>query len=162
MNLREGTRRLALLVGLLGAIACGVLSYAQLQTDLQQRADHQRFERLANSSVVEEARKACFGPSGEAPWVKYQTFCSSPSYDAQEFDYTPPESNNAGIKAVHFEKRKLDSIDTQDGQRLYQMEAPGPWSYVLIAIFPVFGFFIPWIAVRSIGWVLAGFIQPSN
>ena len=77
MNLREGTRRLALLLGLAGAIFCGVLSYAQLQS-------------------------------------------------------------------------------------VYTTPAPGAWSYVLIAIFPVLGFFIPWIAVRSIGWVFAGFIQPSK
>jgi hypothetical protein len=60
MNLREGTRRLALLLGVLGAIAGGFASYLELQSVLSQRARHNSFEQLANSPVVQQARKFCF------------------------------------------------------------------------------------------------------
>jgi hypothetical protein len=73
MNLREGTRRLALLLGAVGAILGGLLSYSQLQSNLHQRADHQSYERMANSSVVDQARKDCFessAPSEHGPWEK--------------------------------------------------------------------------------------------
>jgi hypothetical protein len=57
MNLREGTRRLALLLGAVGAIIGGFASYMQLQTVLDQRARHNRFEQLATSDVVQQVRK---------------------------------------------------------------------------------------------------------
>ncbi len=168
MNLREGTRRLALLLGAAGAIACGFLSYAQLQSTLRQRADHQRFEQLADSSVATLAHKECFGPwEKNAPPLQtgatlIPPYCSFPIADPNAADYTPSESNSAGIKTVHFENRRITSIETADGQTLYPTPAPGAWSYVLIAILPVLGFLIPWGAIRAIGWVLAGFVQPSK
>lgn len=182
MNLREGTRRLALAVGVVGAILCGVLSYALLQSDLSERVDHRKFEKLANSAVALHARKECFGPSEDAPWEKYRTMpanprtppkmlpkdffnsphCYTPNDDQSEIDYTPSKSNGAGIKTLHFENRELESIDMEAGQTLYPTPAPGAWSYLLIVILPVLGFFIPWCAIRAIGWVVAGYAQPLN
>jgi hypothetical protein len=190
MNLREGTRRLALLLGAAGAIACGFLSYAQLQSDIRQRADHKRFEQLANTSIVGQGFRGCFGLNAQSehgPWDKYQTsrktpqkstapsdtlpgdffdkhpvFCIVPDDDPNAADYTPSESNSAGIKTVHFENRRITSIETADGKTLYPMPAPGARSYVLIAILPLLGFVIPWGTVRAIGWVAAGFVQPAK
>lgn len=57
MNLGEGTRRLALLLGVVGVIVGGFASYVELQTVLNQRALHNRFEQLATSDVVKQERK---------------------------------------------------------------------------------------------------------
>ena len=57
MNFKEGTRRLALLVGGLGAAAGGLGSYVELKSALQQKALHDRFERLAASDDVTRERK---------------------------------------------------------------------------------------------------------
>ena len=57
MNLREGTRRLALLLGIVGAIVGGFASYLELQTTLVQQASHNRFEQLADSDVVKQESK---------------------------------------------------------------------------------------------------------
>jgi hypothetical protein len=57
MNLREGTRRLALLLGVVGAILGGVASYLELQSIFEQEAHHDRFEELENSDVVQFVRK---------------------------------------------------------------------------------------------------------
>ncbi len=56
MNLKEGTRRLALILGAVGALLGGFASYMELQTVLSQSALHNKFERLANSDVVKQAR----------------------------------------------------------------------------------------------------------
>jgi len=58
MNLKEGTRRLTLLLGAVGAIFGGFSSYLELHTILEQRARHNRFEQLANSDVVRQQSKA--------------------------------------------------------------------------------------------------------
>ena len=166
MNLREGTRRLALLLGVAGVLFGGFVSNLELQTVLDQRARHNKFEQLANPSVMQQARESCF-------WEKYRTpplptgaklvppYCFIPIADSNAADYTASELNNGGIKTVHFENRELASIETQDGQTLYPTPAPSAWLYLLVALFPILGFFIPWGAVRAIGWVGAGFVKPS-
>lgn len=57
MNVKEGTRRLALLFGVIGAIAGGVASYATLSDAMEARARYKAFERLATSDTVEQERK---------------------------------------------------------------------------------------------------------
>lgn len=57
MNFSEGTRRLALLAGSLGALAGGFGSYLELKSAFQQKAMHDRFERLASSDDVTKERK---------------------------------------------------------------------------------------------------------
>jgi hypothetical protein len=182
MNLREGTRRLALFLGLIGAIAGGFVAYLELQTTLEQRARHNRFEQLANPLLVQQARKSCFensAPSEHGPWEKYQTpqesvtpvtkgemfvppYCFIPIDDPNAADFTPSELNNGGIKTVHFENREIASIETQDGQTLYPTPAPEAWQYLFVVFLPILGFFVPWGAVRAIGWVGAGFVQPRG
>jgi hypothetical protein len=66
VNLKEGTRRLAVLLGAVGAVAGGFASCLELQSVLSQRARHVRFESFANSDVVRQERKSLqvpgFGP----------------------------------------------------------------------------------------------------
>jgi hypothetical protein len=247
VNFREGTRRLALLLGLAGAIAGGSASYLELQPVLSQRAAHKRFEQLANSDVVEQERKTLQAwkpvdessnegfqyiklPDGDygkfradaddasiiaaierdfpktKPWSIYQSlaertggpgFIPDPAtqnqktppapapYTKQQGRYGPEdlaqspadpwataakeyrqeqsEVNEGGIKTIYWNKgHEVYSIETEDGETLFPTPAPSALMYLLIAILPVLGFFIPWGAVRAIGWVGAGFIQPSK
>lgn len=168
MNLKEGKRRLALLLGVVGAIFGGFASYAELQSVLGQRARHVRFEQLANSDVVQQERKLRFH-TDRATGV---TLDWGEAFDAQgnrisdpplEFASVPSEVDKGGISAINWTKDiHVASIELQDGQMLYPTPAPGVWSYLLIAILPVLGFFIPWGTVRAIGWVGAGFVAGSK
>lgn len=58
MNLREGTRRLALLLGAVGAILGGFVSYLEFQSILNQKEHHNKFEKLANSDVVRQEQSS--------------------------------------------------------------------------------------------------------
>jgi len=168
---------------------------------MRQRANHQKFEQLANSSVAEQGRKGCFvrdipserGPEYDAqgnpipaqtnqtplPWEKYanhkgnpwdrppaptkQTPCFVPDDDPNAFYYTPSKLNSGEIKTLHFdENHEISTIETQNGQTLYPTPAPSAWLYLLIALFPLLGFFIPWGIIRAIGWVGAGFVASSK
>jgi hypothetical protein len=150
MNLREGTRRLALLLGVAGAIAGGFVSYLELQTVLDQRACHNRFEQLAASDVVRQEREK-LNPS-LPDWQRV---------DIEPFTYSGP--NRGGIKTIAWGKNfGVRYFETEDGQTLYPTPAPAAWEYLLVALFPFLGFFIPWGAIRAIGWVGAGFIQPAK
>jgi hypothetical protein len=150
MNLREGTRRLALLLGVVGAILGGFASYTDLQTVRSQSERHAEFERLtagfANSKLAQRMR---------------QDAENDPSDNSVRPDC-------CGIEEIAWDKNHIFnhpsgvySITTDSGQILHPTPAPGAWSYGLVAILPILGFFIPWGAVRAIGWVLAGFVKPS-
>lgn len=171
MNLREGTRRLAMLLGVVGALLGGFASYMQLQTVMRQREDHARFEQLANSDVVQQARAALYavGPKHDPPLPAGATILTPCDVYAvgekayKKFDCYTSTVREGGITAIAWNTGyEVYSIETTDGQTLYPTPAPRAWSYALIAILPVFGFFIPWGAVRAIGWVGAGFFQPSK
>ena len=237
MNLREGTRRLALLLGGLGIIVGGFASYLFLQPALEQRARHSRFEQLANSDVVKQERKTLQATPDFIPDDPIQDFIAlSTPEQLEEFrqlsqekqtkllnevrsrssrkpaktylddqgnpipsprpvapgtsstqneqsvpGFGPPEEpkdwevvdktgkpelsqvSKGGIKTIHWTKSfGVESIETEDGLTLYPTPAPGAWSYVLIAILPVLGFFIPWGAIRAIGWVGTGFTASAR
>lgn len=149
MNFREGTRRLALLLGAVGAILGGFVSYFDLQSVMDQRARHNRFEQLASSDVVQQERKNLAG------WV---------SIDPKTGERIPwdQQVDKGGIKTVHWtEDNEIESIDTQGGQYLFPTPAPSAWEYLWVVLFPVLGFFVPWGAIRAIGWVGAGFAKSS-
>jgi hypothetical protein len=201
MNLREGTRRLALLLGVVGAILGGFASYAELQSVLEQRARHNRFEQLAALDVVQQERKELQAEPNDwqkvpdDKWAKYAVKSDdTPQIDAktgervanpQTAEHGPwekyPEKSTAHkyyitdedgtvltsqvwvgeVKTINWTMGKayaVKSIETVDGQTLYPTPAPSAWMYLLVALFPILGFFIPWGAIRAIGWVGAGFV----
>ena len=68
-----------------------------------------------------------------------------------------------GIKTIRWDAGyEVGWIETQDGQTVYSMPAPSAGPYLLIAILPLLGFFVPWGAVRAIGWVGAGFVAAPS
>jgi hypothetical protein len=153
VNLKEGTRRLALLLGVVGAIAGGFVSYLELQEIQSQRARHNKFEQLATSDAVKQERK---------------TLHSVTEYDAQG-KLIQSDVNRDGIKTILWDKDHvwndasgIYSIETDDGQTLFPTPAPAAWAYLLIVLFPVISFLVPWGVVRSIGWVGAGFVGKST
>lgn len=156
MNVKEGTRRLALLLGVAGAIRGGFRSYSELQTILEQRASHAKFAQLAASPVVQQARRSL------------EIACADGHTDNQCGDekYVPmSEVNSGGIKTIYWNKNgsfgkikyQVGEIDTEDSQHLFPTSEPSDWNDPLIALFPILGFFIPG-AVRAIGWVGGGFV----
>lgn len=162
MNLKEGTRRLALLLGAVGALVGGFTSYSELQSIKEQRASHDRFEQLAASPLAQQARRSL------------EISCADGHIDNQCGDekYNPmSEINSGGIKTIYWSKKdslgkinyQAGLIQTDDGQNLISTTpAPSAWEYLSSALFPILGFFIAWGAVRAIGWVGAGFISSGK
>jgi hypothetical protein len=153
-NFKEGTRRLALLLGVAGAIYGGFLSYGELQSIAEQRASYIKFEQLTSSPVAEQAQNSIRLACTQDPTDKQ---CGDDRY--------PPmsEVNSGGIKTIYWSKDyKVQLFQMDDGQNLFPTAAPAAWDYLLVVLLPVIGFLIPWGAVRAIGWVLAGFIHSSK
>jgi hypothetical protein len=150
VNLREGTRRLALLLGVMGAIAGVFASYLEVQSISTERANHAKFERLATSDVVEQTRKTQAGWSTIDPKTGERV----------EWDQ---EIGKGGIKTIHWTTDfAIAFIVTDDGNFVFLTAAPSVWEYLLVVFYPVLGFIIPWGAVRAIGWVVAGFVPSTK
>lgn len=176
MNLREGTRRLALLLGLAGTLGGCFVSYLEWQDFQSQRTRHVKFEQLANSDVVKEQRKTLQSPDPFAGIAKpIPQHGRAKLSDAQPLPQIDPNTgerqgwewpstvDKGGIKAIRWsENYGVESIETEEGETLYQTPAPSAWLYLLIAFFPLLGFVIPSGAVRAIGWTLEGFIHPLS
>jgi len=162
MNLREGTRRLALLLGVVGAIVGGFPAYRELQSVREQQASHNRFQLLAMSSVAQQARRSL------------EVACADGHADNQCGDesYVPmSEVNSGGITTIYWSRKEslgkisyqVEWIKTDDGDNLFSTTpSPSAWQWLKIVLLPVLGFLIPWGTLRAIGWVGAGFIQSSK
>ena len=181
MNLREGTGRLALLLGAVGALFCGLVSFALLQSSLRQRADHIRFAQI--TSRIEQLGKETQNEypvyrdidSGKLGWavlVKYPQYWGwvtgqtmqepswPKSWEIHGAEQGPRSDSWEDIR--NQDDWRIWGIKTPDGRTVYPVSAPGAGSYFLIVILPFLGFFIPWGVVRAIGWVVIGFAQPST
>lgn len=147
MNVKRGLGRLAILLGIGGAILGAFFGYARLQPELSQRAQHNRFEQLAASDVVRKTRPTW--DSLQAP--------ESPN-DPWGVTSVTAKVDKDGIKTISWgEDGSVESIETSDGQTLYPTPAPNRWAYLLVALSPIFGFLIPWGGVRAVYWTLNGF-----
>jgi len=211
MNLREGTRRLALLLGVVGAILGGFASYLELQTVLNQRSQHNKFEQLTASDVVTHERKCRLAgiysgcrdlptdfvvtpihaiPPPPSGTIVRQHSAQPQAWNAQGNPIDPitgeqikidPQTGERilfdmstsipipsivmkdGIRAIKWNHNYgVESIEMEDSQTLYSTPSPAAWTYLLVALFPVLGFLIPWGTIRAIEWVVAGFVQPSK
>jgi hypothetical protein len=153
MNLREGTRRLALLLGVLGALGGSFVGYMEWQDIQSQRTRHERFEQLATSDAVNHLSKDHQQKKGD-PW---------------EANVKSVMPGCCGIKEVVWDTDNvwndasgIYSIETEDGQTLRPTPTPPAWEYLFAILLPVLGFIIPWGAVRAIGWVVAGFVPSTK
>jgi hypothetical protein len=150
---------------------------------VKQRALNVQFDRLsASKAIVEKINILQAAPDFiPAPWEKYaEKNAQPPQIEPQTGErvtspahvkkYDPWElaaaENGAtiikkdGVRSIHWSKEHgVESIETDDGQILYPTAAPEAWKYILLALFPVFGFLITWGSVRAIGWVAIGFVQ---
>jgi len=139
MNPRKGMRRLVLVLGCTGVLVGGFASYLQLQPILL----HNRFERLANSDAVTQARRK-------------ETHQSELNREfgldngTRKLGSGTATVNQDGISTISWDDNGIESIETDDGQTLYPTPAPSMRTYLLIPLFPFLGFLIPWGATRTV------------
>lgn len=169
MSSKEGVRRLALLLGLLGVILGGLVSYQEWNLVVTQRTNHKKFEDLANSEVVQRERNRRFQKDpGTGVMldmdIKYLT--SQKARDG-EFAAFPSKILEGEISEIDWNKDlQVSMIKTIDGEFLLPIAEPGASRYLLVVIYPAIGFLLCWGVARIVGfiggWVVAGFKRPSE
>ena len=70
--------------------------------------------------------------------------------------------NEGGVAKIYFGPHEgVNCIATADGLRLYPGEAPKLSMYLLLLIWPVTGFLLPWAVFKVIEWIVAGFAHTA-
>jgi len=76
MNVREGTRRLGIVLGLSGAILGGYLEHSHARAVWHNYRASRRFESLMASPTIQKVAKAIRenrnGPIAKYPWINYR------------------------------------------------------------------------------------------
>lgn len=131
MNLGEGMRRLALVLGLVGGLVGVAVGYIPA-------ADIWRARRAHAFTLINAPQTDSHNPGG-----------GSTSHD------DPPKEGPTSLPPGY----KLDSTaNASDIQPVAQpIDPPSRSAYLLPLSFPLIGFVIPWLAIRAMGWVLIGF-----
>jgi hypothetical protein len=121
MNVKEGTRRLALLVGVLGAAFGCFASYVVLRDAMGARARYKAFERLEKSNVVQQERKSVqeehesFFRSWVGPWDEYR---EAPDDTVTTWkSFSPERREELLAKMTPEQKHKLRAVIEQQTQR---------------------------------------------
>ncbi len=149
MNLREGMRRVGLILGGIGFCAGCFVSYYYLDPLLRQRAEAKQFQaeeviikNLAPRSRfdVDRARKSGY-TNGEI--IEYLSSVGQvPS----------------GYSAIMPETVKADPLVRAAREWGAKPEAPSRWQYLPALAFPLLGFFLPWGAIKALTWIGTGFV----
>jgi hypothetical protein len=128
MNVKEGMRRLALLLGVLGATLGCFASYVVLRDAMSARARYKAFELLATSDVVQQERRSVqekhesFFRPWVGPWDQYRR----PPKDivATWKSFSPERRDELLAKMTPEQKHKLRTVIEQ------QTDEPPGWEVV--------------------------------
>lgn len=188
MNIKEGTRRLGVVLGILGGAAGVYIGYAQEQPLWKARAAHSRLESVMALPTMQKVAKAArdyqndwFVRNAPHPFsgrVDYGALATlprgyvlDPPAKKDIFDTVENEQlertesilvsvNLDGIKQVTVDKTGIvSSVELSSGELIVRVDPPPLRAYLVLLLYPVIGFLIPWGALKTITWIATGFVK---
>ena len=189
MNVREGVRRLGILLGACGGILGGCFAYRDAKATWDSHIAFRKFESLMATPTMRKVAKTALdyqhdNPQGTTngdggdwfernkPDARDEKHGESGGVRADPWEEAAKEYkrepggivvavNLAGIKHVTVNKSGLiSSIELSTGEHIQRTDAPRAQTYVGILLYPVLGFLIPWGGIRILAWVGSGFFPP--
>lgn len=192
MNIKEGTRRLSLAVGLLGAFGAALVNPVSPTRVYNEFLRRQRFEELSRRPVVQQilatSKPKQPGPLKTRRKELEQTVrrtCALPPDSLAEFEFLLKESQERelidsayqsakardadipiyrdGIATIKAsDEGKITEIVTVDGQMGDLVSENWYSESFELIASPLAAFFIPWGAIRGIAWIVAGFSKQKT
>ncbi|MEQ1883720.1 MAG: hypothetical protein ABL967_01575 [Bryobacteraceae bacterium] len=174
MDIREGMRRLSLVVGFLGGSAGGFLVYPEVKPTWDACMYYRNFSDAASLPTVQKALKSARAYRGAAHKLNYA--------NGEVIEPSPPPHNTASKDTfwedIEFQARgdKDVSINT-DGISMLILDTAGEISSIHFSsgevvqatvrptfpfslfLYPILGFFVPWAAIRTLTWIGEGFFR---
>ena len=150
MNLREGSWRLALLMGVLGALVGSYWSIAIAADLVQEHNNYKLYSRLAATPAVEAAvaeRKLMVAklPPNETIGDSSETI------------------QRDGVHHIIFnEDGSIMWIGPMIGEPVHSTDGASFWEACLVPVFPAAGFFLLWGLIKALAWVVIGFTKSAT
>ena len=178
MNFREGMRRAGLVLGIAGCIGGLILTYVQYDALTRQRESHENFQRWVSSPVIQHELSALKDAAATKPPVasnepkarvplsfipdisttKPRDFYTAAAALSGSFEGWPVKSN--GIDNIQFSGNgQIYEIHFDGGSQISDIIPPSDWDYFYLVLFPPIGFFIPWGILKTITWIVMGFVK---
>lgn len=190
MNFKEGVKRSALLLGISGA-AFGIyhsarelqniLAYCKFKSlansylveqkregvvtafdQLQAKVLANQTKTLQNQKTVSVLDVAA-ATSAELDILKEHSWVNSSGISSIQW-----ATSDIGDCSIYSSKAftsscvRIESIVTTDGKTYLPGFPPQMWSYVLVVLYPILGFLVPWGGTLSLAWGIAGFSKKAE
>ena len=147
MNLREGMRRLGIVLGIAGGVIGVIFGYDDAAHLWNMHIAHQKFDVLMTSTVLLKVSKDIKAFDTEA----WKESLKGPATNHVVV-------NSDGIKDVTVDKfAQISSVELSTGESIPRIDGPTLTAVMVMFLYPVGGFLIPWGIIRVIVWLGAGF-----
>ncbi len=130
MNIREGMRRVGLVLGLIGFCVGCFGAYDHITPLLRQATEAREYQARLRVQGAESPKRGT---------GKYKLADAKPVAAAQDAVKLPPGSKYGGVPT--------------SGRT-----APSFWQYLPALAFPFLGFLLPWGTVKTLAWIGTGFM----
>lgn len=165
LTIQRGIRRVALVVGLAGAVAGGFLAWPTAE---QIRGLHQR--AVIVQKIIRRLREAQPPPKGAILYYSAQRDKIDRGVIPDDASLAgPPETvsvyvNQDDVDKVIVYRRTglISSVTLKNGETLADAPLEPAWHTYLFPLFaPLAGFLLPWGVIRLLAWTISGFIAKA-
>jgi len=161
MNIREGMRRIAVVLGVIGGLVGLVMAGVVVSGTIDDAWQHFQYSRLISSAAIQDKL-------GHLDWFAQHR------YESDHLDIA-----EGGILRVHFgdgvgiENHRIyiatlehiDSIETTDGTIVYRSKKSSAFRWIgsmlALLVFPVIGYLLPTRTAKLLVWVGDGFVKTT-
>ena len=137
LNYREGPRKIAISLCLLGILAGGVIGEFLRESWAEAANQHQVFTALLNTPEVRAALAAKSGDPASANEMI--------------------QVNGSWARDLCWQDGQVAYFVLADGSFYFDSPRPPRWVFPLVLLCPVLGFLIPWISMKSLSWMGVGY-----
>jgi hypothetical protein len=173
MNAREGMRRLAIALGVAGSFTAAIFGYQNARDVWNARSAHKRFESLVTTSAIQKDLKELVDTiqkgrsknlstlSDEQLQVYKNLLENTPPGERQKLARLDRKASGDGIDqfTVDPSTSTITSIQLSTGELLSRTPPPTLMAWIVLPLYPLIGFLLPWGATRVLAWVGVGFFS---
>ena len=146
MNLREGMRRVGMVLGLIGFCVGSFVAYDYITPLLRQATEAREYQAQLRVQGTESPKRGT--GKYKADLSKYGTVTTAgPAHEGP----ARQQRDSAGDAA---QKSSADLYPTFS-------KIPSFWQYLPALAFPLLGFLMPWGAIKALTWIGTGFVTSS-
>lgn len=181
MNVKEGLRRIGLVIAIAGACVGTLMAYEEFGSLGRHKDKHQTFIAWLQSPTVQNGTAEAKTEAARPAPPKKQQKVTSPYITQELWDTMHPDPDNQrherakSALAGHFEGWPIDkdgissirfygsgsvySIELANHESIQDEQLPTSFDYFALILYPAIGFSVPWGLFKLFAWIISGFTK---